>query len=110
MIEKTLNAEEIHNYSIHAIPDIHNPPQWVDHILSLLDDFSEVITNNKETAFLFKEKGFPVQQTGFFHKNKYSGKEIRRRMKQQHPWEDLVPSTVAQYLRNIDMEQRFKTL
>ena len=46
MIERSLNNIGVKNYKIVFIPDIHNPPKWVDHVLSIISDFDEVISNN----------------------------------------------------------------
>ena len=52
MINETLKKEGITNFKIVAIPDIHNPPQWVEHVKSIVDDFSVVISNNDFTTSL----------------------------------------------------------
>ena len=38
MIEKSLNRFNINKYNIVLIPDIHNPPKWADHVLSIFSD------------------------------------------------------------------------
>ncbi|MHA1969657.1 MAG: nicotinamide-nucleotide adenylyltransferase, partial [Candidatus Hodarchaeales archaeon] len=57
MVEMSLKKVGISNFKIILIPDIHNPPKWVDHVLSIFTDFDIVITNNKLTKSLFSEKG-----------------------------------------------------
>ena len=103
-------VEKIKNYSIIAIPDIHDPPRWVDHVLSIIDDFTDVFTNNPHTSRLFKEKGYTVHMLGLYEKHHYSGKEIRKRMKHQEPWKDLVHPIVATYLKEIKAEDRIHNL
>jgi len=41
-----LKDENIKNYKIILIPDIHNQPKWVDHVLVINSDFDVVVTNN----------------------------------------------------------------
>ena len=79
MIEKSLNAVGLTNYRIVPIPDIHNPPKWVSHVFSIISDFDVVISNNSFTKKLFSEKGYVVKETSLFKREKYSGKEIRRK-------------------------------
>ena len=110
MIKAALDDEGINNYSIVAIPDIHNPPKWVDHITSIINDPIELITNNNETAELFKKKGFIVHKDGLYNKLRFSGQEIRKRMKSNKTWCNLVHPKVYEYLCSINAEQRLKSI
>jgi len=110
MIKAALDDEGIKNYSIVAIPDIHNPPKWVDHIKSIINDSIELITNNNETAKLFKKKGFIVHKDGLYKKQRFSGEEIRKRMINNKPWNDLVHPKVYEYLCSMNAEQRLKSI
>jgi nicotinamide-nucleotide adenylyltransferase len=97
MIESSLDRIGIHNYKIIPIPDIHNPPKWVSHVLSLVPSFDVVVSNNSFTLQLFKEKGFSVESTPFFEG--YSGREIRKKIREGQPWEDLVPPEVSKIIK-----------
>lgn len=110
MIAKSLDKIGINNYKIVLIPDIHNPPKWVSHVLSIVRDFDVVISNNSFTKQLFSEKGYLVKGTHYFEKERYLGKEIRRRMINNEVWEDLVPGAVAKIIKDIDGVQRLKDL
>lgn len=110
MIKSTLDNARINNYKIVSIPDIHNPPGWVSHVLSVVSDFNVVISNNFITKRLFSEKGYIVKGTSFIKKDIYSGKEIRRRMICNKEWEDLVPKEVARIIKDINGVQRLKNL
>jgi nicotinamide-nucleotide adenylyltransferase len=105
-----LEKSKISNYRIVLIPDIHNPPKWVAHVLSIVNDFDVVLTTNALTKRLFKEKGFTVKETPIFDRNNYSGKEIRRRIAHGEQWEDLVPEPVTQIITDIDGVHRIKDL
>lgn len=109
MITHSLDVVNIHNYRVVSIPDIHNPPQWVAHVLLIVSDFDVVISNNPFTKKLFSEKGYTVKGTSYFERKKYSGKEIRRRISQNEPWEDLVPQEVYKILMQIQGVERIKT-
>lgn len=109
MIEKSLRKIGVKNYKIVLIPDIHNPPKWVDHVLSIVSDFDVVISNNLLTKKLFLEKGYKVEKTPVYYKNKYSGKEIRKRMTTGKKWKHLVPMETFDVIRNVDgMERIYK--
>ncbi len=110
MIAKSLDKIGINNYKIVLIPDIHNPPKWVSHVLSIVRDFDVVISNNSFTKQLFSEKGYLVKGTPYFEKERYSGEEIRRRMINNEEWEDLVPEVAAKIIKDIDGVQRLKDL
>jgi nicotinamide-nucleotide adenylyltransferase len=108
MIEKSLKTIDVKNYTIVLIPDIHNHPKWVDHILSIVSDFDVVLSNNSLTKQLFSEKGYAVKETPFYYKNKYSGKEIRNRMIKSKRWKHLVPLETFNVIRDIDGAKRIK--
>ena len=110
MIKKTLEKSVINNYRVIPIPDIHNPPKWVDHVLPIVSDFDVVISNNSLTKRLFSEKGYNVKETPLYKKKKYSGREIRRRMINSEPWDDLVPTEVSNFIKDIDGVNRAKEL
>jgi nicotinamide-nucleotide adenylyltransferase len=110
MIRNSLIKEDINNYKIFLIPDIHNPPKWVDHVLSIVPEFDVVLSNNEFTKKLFSEKGFNVKKTKLYEKDKFSGKIIRKKIKNEENWEDLVPEEVKNIIKNIGGIERIKTL
>ena len=110
MIEKTLDNTGIQNYRIISLTDIHDPPNWVDHVLKIVNDFNVVISNNFLTKKLFSEKGYIVKGTSIFEKEKFSGKEIRRRMSKNKRWEELVPKEVVKIIKEINGVQRLKEI
>ena len=110
MIEETLKDKGILNFKIIQIPDIHNPPKWVDHVVSIFSDFHIIISNNELTLKLFLEKGYKIEKTPLYEKNLLSGKEIRKRISSGKEWESLVPKTVFKIIRNVNGEKRIKRL
>jgi nicotinamide-nucleotide adenylyltransferase len=112
MIQLTLNNTSNFNikYDIYSVPDIHDPPHWVDYVKKILPPFSMVLTNNDFTADLFKKKGYQVTQPGLVQRKQYQGKEIRKRMINNKPWEAFVPTSVATYLLEINAEKRLQQL
>lgn len=110
MTTESLMDAGIKNYQIVFIPDIHNPPKWVDHVLFLVPHFDVVLSNNPLTKQLFSEKGYVVQGLPFFKKHLYSGEEIRRRMRCGESWERLVPEPVANLILHVHGKDRLKQL
>ena len=92
------------------IPDIHNPPKWADHVLSIVSDFDVVISNSSLTRHLFSEKGYNVKETPLYNKEEYSGKEIRRKILEDEAWEDSVPQEVFDIINEKDGVKRLKEL
>ena len=110
MIKKSLEKIGVKNYRTVLIPDIHNPPKWVGHVLSIISDFDVVISNNSLTKRLFSEKGYDVKETPLYDKDKYSGKVIRKKMIEGEQWDNLVPQEVCNIIREIDGVKRVKEL
>jgi len=110
MIEKTLKNESLSEYEIIDIPDIHNPPKWVDHVLSIFSDFEVVASNNDFTKELFQKKGYKVVDTPIFDGEHLSGKNIRKRIKNNEEWRDLVPNPVLAIIKKINGIKRIKNL
>ena len=110
MIEKSLDTVGVKNYRIVTIPDIHNPPKWVSHVVSIVTDFDVVLSNNSFTKKLFSEKGYAVKETSLIKREKYSGKEIRKRMMQNKSWEKLVPEPVVTIINDIDGLRRVQDI
>ena len=110
MIENSLKKIGVKNYKIVNIPDIHNPPKWVDHVLTIVSDFEVVLSNNDFTRELFSDKGYKVLETPLYEKDKYSGKVIRKKIKNNESWEDLVPEEVCITIKKSNGIERIKSL
>jgi nicotinamide-nucleotide adenylyltransferase len=110
MIENSLKKIGIKNYKVVNIPDIHNPPKWVDHVLTIISDFDVVLSNNDFTKQLFSNKGYAVKETPLYEKDKYSGKVIRKKIKNNETWEDLVPEEVYKSIKKSNGIERIRSL
>lgn len=106
MIQETLEKNKIKNYKIIEIPDIHNPPKWVEHVESIYSDFEVVVTNNKLNQELFKKRGYQIKKTKMYDRSKLSGKEIRRRIINQEEWKHLVPKPAVKVIEQVNGEER----
>jgi len=110
MIKNSLKQIGIKNYRVELIPDIHDLARWASYVISIIPDFDVVITNSPLTKRLFEEKGYTVEETVILDRNRYSGKEIRRRIIKDKPWTDLVPEPVVKIIKKIDGVSRLKKL
>lgn len=75
IIAKATSNIKNKNIKIIAIPDIHDPPNWVEHVKKIVGHFDLVYTGNKLTEKLFKDKKYKVKKIKI--NLKISGTEIR---------------------------------
>ncbi len=103
MIKKGLYENGIKkNYYIIPIPDVENNSLWVSHVKSLAPPFSKVYSGNTLVKRLFEETGSKAATPPMYNRSEYSGTEIRRRMLEGEPWEDLVPKGVVEVVKEVD--------
>lgn len=110
MISKSLRAEKIFNFYIVPVLDVNWNAVWVAHIESLIPPVEMVYTNNPLIQRLFEERGYTVRVPLLFNRAEYSGREIRRRILQNEPWEQLVPPPVVEVVHEIDGIKRLRDL
>jgi nicotinamide-nucleotide adenylyltransferase len=108
MIKRSLDAEDIHNYHIVPIPDTHVHSVWVSHVTSLVPHFDVVYTNSDLVVRLFREHGLKVLSPSMVDRERLSGTEVRHRMLKGGDWDSLVPSVVAEYIKDIDGIERIR--
>jgi len=112
MIRKSLNEAKIAPSKVWIIPveDVHFHVLWVAKIVGFSPEFSVVYTNEALTRRLFVEAGYKVKPIRFHKRTEYSATEIRERMLSNKKWEELVPKSVATYIRKMDGVERLKDL
>ena len=76
----------------------------------MVPPFDVVFSNNPLVIRLFKEAGFKVKTTEMYNRNEYQGTEIRRRMLKGERWEDLVPKSVAEVIRQVGGIERIREI
>ncbi|BAA29550.1 nicotinamide-nucleotide adenylyltransferase [Pyrococcus horikoshii] len=97
-------------YYLIPLPDINFNAIWVPYVESMVPRFHVVFTGNSLVAQLFKERGYKVVVQPMFKKDILSATEIRRRMIAGEPWEDLVPKSVVEYIKEIKGVERLRNL
>jgi nicotinamide-nucleotide adenylyltransferase len=112
MISKALAEAGIDLSRVHIIPipDVNNNAIWVSHVVSLSPPFDVVYTGNPLVKRLFKEAGFETKTQPMFKRKEYWGTKIRDRMIKGKNWENLVPKSVLNVMKEIKAVERLKDL
>jgi nicotinamide-nucleotide adenylyltransferase len=101
MIYKTLKKEDLVDWEIVQVPDIHDEERWVNHVQKICPAFDLVYSGNPNTKKLFEEANVEVRQQPMYDREKYSGTEIRGKILTKKSWKELVPKSVSESIRNI---------
>ena len=92
------------------VADVNIHSIWVAHVIAYTPRFEMVFTNEPLTRRLFKEAGFTVKPVPYYHRDLYSATEIRNRMLRGGGWEELLPESVAKYIKQINGINRLQDL
>jgi len=109
MITGALKALGLPVYVI-PIEDIKRNSLWVAHVKSMTPLFDRIYSSNPLVMRLFAEEGISVQSPAMYGRELYSGTEIRRRMLKGEPWQNLVPESVCEVIREIDGVERIREI
>ena len=112
MIKLALDEAGVDPSTCFVIPvtDLQVHSIWVSHVCSFVPRFDVVYSNEPLTRRLFIEAGFTVKPIPFFKRKMCSATEIRKRMLQDSSWEELLPKSVARYIREIQGVERLRDL
>ena len=112
MVRKALDEAQIRpsKYWIIPIRDMHVHMMWVAEVKGYTPKFDSVYTNESLTRRLFMEAGFSIKSIPFNKRNIYLATEIRERMMKDKSWTELVPKSVAEYIKKIDGVKRLQDL
>lgn len=110
MIYETMLEMQIKKFFIVPVPDINRYGVYAKHVEDLVPSFDFVISNNKLIKELFIREGYEVRETELFNRKECQGKVIRRKIANNEPWEHLVPSRVANFIKKIGGEERIRKL
>jgi nicotinamide-nucleotide adenylyltransferase len=92
------------------VPDVHQHMLWVSQIMGYCPKFDVVYANEPLTCRLFMEAGFRVDPVPPIRREVYLATEIRKRMLAGEEWEELVPSSVAKFIEEIEGDVRLRDL
>jgi len=92
------------------VPDVHLHMLWVSSVEGYTPSFDVVYSNEPLTHRLFIEAGYKVKPVRFYERKLYSSTHIRERMLRGENWEELVPKSVAVFIKEIDGINRLRDL
>jgi len=112
MLRLALNEAGIDSKRIFVVPvsDVDTHGLWVSIVKNISPKFDIVFSNEPLTRRLFKESDCEIRTIPFFKREIYSATEVRRRMLKGENWEELVPKSVAKFLKKIDCVARIREL
>ncbi len=112
MIHRALKAAKIlpERFTVIPLPDAEFHKVWVSHLLSQTPSFDIVFTNEPLTFRLLKEEGLKVEHVPMFSRKLYTATEVRRRLLRNSRWEDLLPKSVAAYVKQIGGDERLRDI
>ena len=112
MIRLAMDEAKIDASTYYVIPirDLRVHDLWVAHVVSQTPRFEIVFSNEPITSRLFKEAGFRVEPIPFYDRETYSATEIRERVVRGESWDQLVPASVAAYIKSIFGDERLREL
>ncbi len=112
MIRNALLDEKIDTsrYLIIPIPDAVGHSVWTAFIDQVVLDYDLVLSSDRLTLQLFREKGVRAIEPPLKDRSQFSATEVRRRIMHGEDWESLVPRAVAEVVKPIIRKGRFKGL
>ena len=97
-------------YAIIPVPDTQVHSIWVSQVLAYMPKFDVVFTNDPLSRQLFMEAGFQVEGISFLERERYAATHVREKILNGENWEELVPASVAQYIKRIGGVDRIRNL
>jgi nicotinamide-nucleotide adenylyltransferase len=112
MIRRALQEARIaeSRFWIVPVPNVHLHMMWVSSVVGYTPRFDIVYSNEPLTRRLFLEAGCEVKAIPFFERKTFSSTLIRGKMLKGQGWEELVPKSVAAFIREIDGVNRIQDL
>jgi nicotinamide-nucleotide adenylyltransferase len=112
MIRKALGETGIPEprFWIVPVPDVHLHMMWVSSVVGYTPKFNAVFSNEPLTRRLFLEAGYEVKAIRFFERETHSSTLIRDKMLKNQVWEELVPRSVAAFIKEVDGVSRIQDL
>jgi nicotinamide-nucleotide adenylyltransferase len=109
MILATLKSAKINpkKYKVILVPNIENFDAWPNHVDSLVPKYENIYTGSKLVKSLYETQKRHTVKSIKFNK-KITATKIREKIAQNKKWKNLVPKTVAEFIKTIDGEARIK--
>ena len=92
------------------VPDVEIHSLWTRLVDLLVPKYDIVFANDPFTLFLFRERGIKTLEPPLQKRSILMATEVRRRMADGEQWQELVPKSVAETIKEIDGVKRIKAL
>ncbi len=94
-----------------SVPDIHDPPNWADHVMKTVGPVDRVFGNDERTLDLFEDAGIPIRRTGLVARDDQKGATVRMRLAAgDRAWRDAVPPAIVSILDEMGADKRIRSL
>ncbi|MHA1266931.1 MAG: nicotinamide-nucleotide adenylyltransferase [Candidatus Helarchaeota archaeon] len=107
LVEKGFNLSKFY---IIPLMDTNDNRIWVAHLVSSVPSFQIAYTHNPLVKRLLIESAITVKTHTFFDREKYNATEVRRRILTNDNWEELVPKSVANFIKQISGVERIQQI
>lgn len=87
---------------IFRVPDIHDNEKWTTHVRNIVPPFEKVFVGNEGLVKELFEKEGLTQIIDVQHEILVSATKIRKAIRENDEWKNMLPPKVADYLENID--------
>jgi nicotinamide-nucleotide adenylyltransferase len=109
MLRLTLDGRT--NYTLLPINDLDDGPRWRKMILDIFGSLNLFVTENPYVTSLLADDYRvirPVSLLAEADKVPINGTMVRRAMAEGDGWQEMVPTAVAEYLIQNELDQRFR--
>jgi nicotinamide-nucleotide adenylyltransferase len=109
MIRLVLDGRD--NYTLLPIPDLDDGPRWRKMILELFGHLDLFVTENPYVTSLLAPDYTVIRPVSLIPDDKkiaINGTMVRQAMAEGDGWQEMVPSAVADYLTQNQLDQRFR--
>jgi len=115
-LEETMNMLDLalegrENCQLLPVPDLDDGPRWREMVITLFGDLDCFVTDNPYVANLLANDYHvmrPVKLIAPEEQVRIDGAAVRIMMARGEHWQTWVPPKVAQYIRQNELDQRFR--
>jgi len=99
------------NYEIISVPDLDDGPRWRAMVREMFGELDAFVTDNPYVANLMKAEYRlmrPVDWLGPAERVRIDGTLVRVMMARGERWQDWVPESIAHYIEQNKLDERFR--
>jgi nicotinamide-nucleotide adenylyltransferase len=106
-----LTLDGYHNYALVPLPDLHDGPRWREMVAQKFGSLEIFFTDNPYVASLMGEVYSVARPVGLVPEDRrvpVTGTMVRLAMARGEEWQTMLPESVADYLIENQLDQRFR--